>query len=165
MQIYRTNMRIELDRAKIIIFFALTWSFLFQELLPELPGLLPLHKHPRWGLRAVPVLQEELHDNLPQRLGGEVGWAEGSRYVPRWPHQVNEWCVHAVQELVRVVIKDFSGGLSDPMSGKPVRRLIKMFVANFSSWVSDYERLNVINLRIWRQIVSMLQGCAVTAIQ
>merc|ERR1712110_386702 len=54
-----------------------------EELLPELSGLLPLHQHPRRGLRTLPVLQKELQDYLPQRLGREVGWTEGSRYVPR----------------------------------------------------------------------------------
>merc|ERR1712080_452416 len=36
-----------------------------KELLPELSGLLPLHKRPRGGLRALPVLQEKLRDHLP----------------------------------------------------------------------------------------------------
>merc|ERR1712141_334574 len=60
-----------------------------KELLPELSGLLPLHKHSRGGIRALPVLQEKLRDHLPRLLGREMGWAEGSRYVSLRPHEVN----------------------------------------------------------------------------
>lgn len=56
---------------------------LLQALLQELRRLPQVPEDPWRGVRAVPVLQEDLHLAVPQRVGRQVGRPEGRRHLPR----------------------------------------------------------------------------------